>query len=688
MNIMAMFGETDYRGADTIQDVIRSVFAVFDKMAYWLLGIMYQLFFNVASADLFKTETVVHFYSRMQLIIGVFMVFKLAVTIIQGIVNPDTFTDKKTGFGSFITRVVFALVMLTVLQPINIPNAKTEYEIQINNNGLLFGTLYSLQDRLLENNTLGRLILGTTDNATSSDDETDEDDYVTGADKQGERLEKAANIFTGTILRGFIRINMLPEEARPKPEEGETANENRMCQNISDNTLKIYTDLESDPGALLSLVTKDCTSEEGGLMGFVDGLIETGKDLINLLPFVELEENDIYVFNYTPIISTVTALVFAFVLILFTVDIAIRAIKLAVLRLLAPIPIISYIDPKSSAKDGTFTAWVSTLTSTYLDLFIRLAIIYMVIFLIQDMIVNGIVVNNGSGPIGIFTFIFICLGLFLFARQAPKFIKDVLGLKGHMSNVGLSAMLGGAAMVAGGGGLRGAALGAMQGVEGEIQGYNQGKPQPLGAAWSQNRDLMAKIRTGDKDARGGIIGATMDRLNYETRERNADRLGIGSKRFAAADYLSKVRQAEAAQTQAAFDLAKIKYQKGEISEAEYRAAEQKNDAYQAEAKKAAKAYEAMDKDRALLGATPRVMDKRERQYGARRWINDNFGEGTVLSGTYRSPLKTTNNPYAEDQQNISGGPRNDEEILGQVNSYQQDLKGFNGTADDETVVRR
>ena len=32
----------------------------------------------------------------------------------------------------------------------------------------------------------------------------------------------------------------------------------------------------------------------------------------------------------------------------FTIDIAVRAIKLAVLRLIAPIPIISRIDPKSS----------------------------------------------------------------------------------------------------------------------------------------------------------------------------------------------------------------------------------------------------------------------------------------------------------------------------------------------------
>ena len=47
------------------------------------------------------------------------------------------------------------------------------------------------------------------------------------------------------------------------------------------------------------------------------------------------------------------------------------------------------MDPKGS-KDSAFNSWVKTLTSTYLDLFIRLAAVYFAIFLIQDMIVIAI----------------------------------------------------------------------------------------------------------------------------------------------------------------------------------------------------------------------------------------------------------------------------------------------------------
>ena len=114
---------TDYMTANTINDLLRSVFALLDRVAYWLLGIMYEILFNVASADIFSNATIKNFYGRIQLILGVFMIFKLAVTIIQGIINPDTFTDKKSGFGNIITRIVTAIIIyiLQKLVRLNLP---------------------------------------------------------------------------------------------------------------------------------------------------------------------------------------------------------------------------------------------------------------------------------------------------------------------------------------------------------------------------------------------------------------------------------------------------------------------------------------------------------------------------------------------------------------------------------------
>ena len=63
---------------------------------------------------------------------------------------------------------------------------------------------------------------------------------------------------------------------------------------------------------------------------------------------------------------------------------------------------------------------------------------------------RGISMNSaGSGFVRVLTFIIIWIGLFLFAKQAPKFIKQVLGLKdtpfGLFSGFGEIAGLGAAA---------------------------------------------------------------------------------------------------------------------------------------------------------------------------------------------------------------------------------------------------
>lgn len=687
---------TDFMNANTINDLIRSLFALLDRVAYWALGLMYEILFNVASADIFSNATIKNFYGRIQLILGVFMIFRLAITIIKGILNPDTFTDKKAGFGNVITRVVTALVLLAVLTPINIPSARTEYEIQLNNNGLLFGTLYSLQTRILENNTLGRLILGTTDNATGGS--SSNDGTMTGADKQGERLEKSADIFTSTILKGFVRINVKSDGGKD-----ETNPEDRVCEYIDQKTLDVYTAYDADPNEILALVNASCETQGGFFEDILAGYKRlTGKDK--------------YIFAYMPVISTVVAVIFIWILLGEIITIAIRSIKLAVLRLIAPIPIISYIQP--SKDGGSFGAWTKALISTYLELFLHLAVIYFIIFLIQDMIVNGIVINTGTGIIGIISMIFIWIGMFFFIRQAPKFIMNVLGIKSSGSNVGLAAIMGGTAMAMGGGGAAGFALGALNGAESATKAFNQGKAYGLGDSWNSNSDLMAKIRTGDKDAKGGFIGGAMDRMNFAARERRANFLGIGREDMADAKYVKGVREAQAATTKKELDMATIAYnnlgpnataQERQDARTRYEEAYAKNEAYQKAASDAAKNYDAMDKDRANFGVGPRVSDKRRHQNTTAYRVNydsatragndgskynDAPGEHVIREGTYRSPY-TTNEKASKstiggiDYANLPNEPdapgQTDNDIIREISGHKRDLNNFSGTTDDSNI---
>ena len=176
----------------------------------------------------------------------------------------------------------------------------------------------------------------------------------------------------------------------------------------------------------------------------------------------------------------------------FTVDVAVRAIKLAILRIIAPVPIITYITP-GAEKDGAFGNWVKTLTSTYIDLFIRLAIIsfgaYVIVKLTEDGNLNIVTTSTNWFTTGLAT-IFVILGILVFMKQAPKFFKDMLGIKGDGSLFGgIGAALGGAALL---GGLSGSVISSAR------TGYDEGQEMGYGKIGSGWRGFRAGV--------GGLFG--------------------------------------------------------------------------------------------------------------------------------------------------------------------------------------
>lgn len=410
------------------------------------------------------------------------MIFKLSISVLEAIVNPEKLTAKKTGTMSIIARIFVSLALLAALTPINIPNPKNEYEKKLKNNGLIFGVLYSFQSRILQQNTLGRLILG--NELTANDNSNTNIKTLAGV-----TLSDSANSFSSTILKTFMRISLVPKKQRVqndtnKPDE--LNKKNWVCQDINSKVLDVYSDVNADPQVLLSLVNLDCdTAANSGIFSWFKS---AGKK-------VAYSAN--YAFTYNPL-GGIAALVFSFLLLTFTIDVAIRAIKIAVLRLIAPIPVISYMSPNPK-DNGAMGTWAKSLMTTYLELFIRLLMVYLVIYLIQDMIRNGLIIGTSGGLIGGVSFILICFGLFLFAKQAPKFIKDALGMKGPgMSNIGLNAALAGIGAARAGGTAHDVFAAARDSVDTGMEAYNQGKAAPtMGADYNVGRDYAAKMITGD-----------------------------------------------------------------------------------------------------------------------------------------------------------------------------------------------
>ena len=711
--------ETDQTAPGTLSNAWRYITGIIDIVFFTILKGVYEIFFGVATAEFFSNATIRSLYGRIQIILGVFMVFRLTIIVLQTLVDPDKVNDKNEGFSAVIKRVVIGLLLLAALTPINIPNASEEYEIELNNNGLIFGTLYSLQNRILANNTIGRIVLGTSSFDVANADA--DPNSTTATDLAGQKVSQMANIFTSTIMRVFIRINLKQNhQTADENADYQTNPENWMCD-IENDVLAQYTALDAEPSELASYYMLTTTCGEGkigklihkalvftnpmlGVIGGAKQIFEKAFDAVfkhNLFNKSKAR----YAFVHIPIIGSIVAIILSVILIGFTVDIAIRAVKLAVLRVIAPIPIIAYMGPQSK-ENTAFSNWVKALISTYLDLFIRLAVIFFVLFLVQDLMINGITINvASSGFIKGLTMIFIIIALFIFARQAPQFIKEVLGIKSFGTNIGLATIMGGLGSIRGG--VSGMGYGALSAFRQQTDALAEGKQAPgVMDAYRQSTDVMAKIRTGDKDAHGGALGYLQDRLEYSARNRALGRLGMDETDYAIAKYNKDRAESDAAYAQANFDRVAAKYQRGEATEAEYKEAYAQNQEMQTVAGKAAKTFKAIDEARSKHGAAPRLIDtaqetyrsaykvKTKDRYYELKWDDDAKAEIWTAIDSKDLPsdieMRVRNNPERYRREDYAVNALGEYAHRNKDGKFRdaavvRDAKSFDGTGDDRII---
>ena len=127
-----------------------------------------------------------------------------------------------------------------------------------------------------------------------------------------------------------------------------------------------------------------------------------------------------------------------YVLVLYCIDLGVRVAQMTFLQIIAPIPIIGYLSPK---KDNIFNKWVKQCITTYLDLFIRLSLIYFVLLVckvIADAYNNGTLIQNVNQDSKTLVYIAIIMGLLLFAQKAPKMLQELFPKMGAASgNFGL-----------------------------------------------------------------------------------------------------------------------------------------------------------------------------------------------------------------------------------------------------------
>ena len=142
-----------------LNDFLRTILAGLDNVGYFFVEGIFNVFFTIVNADLFSGSLINQFYTRIQMILGILMIFRISITLLQMIVNPDMFKDKQKGAVSLVKRVAVMLVLLSLIVPLeNIPEDNNPLNDQIRSNGILFGFLYQFQNSVIQDNVLGKLI--------------------------------------------------------------------------------------------------------------------------------------------------------------------------------------------------------------------------------------------------------------------------------------------------------------------------------------------------------------------------------------------------------------------------------------------------------------------------------------------------------------------------------------------------
>ena len=360
---------------DTIGEVflklIYFLMLTIDSIVFWFIKLISQVFFLVVDTNMEGqaiTAKMNELMDRIYIILGVGMLFFVAYKIICLMTDPDKISnDGADSMQGIVKNVVLSVIMLSL-----IPTA--------------FNYLMQFQSRVVSTNVIGSIILGTSNN---SDDNN--------VRKAGAKV--ALSIYSsfyypvdenGKIYTYYDCGGRYPEA--PNTPSG--------VPDICETYVKKYDDAMNSEGIKEFIVDEELNQ------ALVDGEME-----------------------HIAIIPVLAGAYAVWLYLVFTLDIATRAIKLIFYRLIAPIPVMMRI---TKPVGGAFTKWINDVIKTYISLFIRLIIINFSLFTINLIVSLDLSElfpssNSATGLAVLLAKVAVLLGILQFAKDAPKMVEELFG---------------------------------------------------------------------------------------------------------------------------------------------------------------------------------------------------------------------------------------------------------------------
>lgn len=357
-----------------ISDAFYGILLTLDYIVYICINFSYQLFEVVSKVEIFSNDELALITRRVYMILGIVMLFVFAYNIILAILNPDSVNGKDDkSFKGMIKNLVISVVLL-----ITFP--------------LICRYLQIFQNHIVEDNTLGKIITGSTVGS----------DYT-----KKSALEVPVTIFTAfyhPLSENGEAVTMF--ECQHQGESSYVNDAGKTIELTNIGTAELC-------DRYVELAEKAATGNIFDLSKFMQD-----KELKHGIPDGKME--------YLWLVSTIAGGLAAYMFLSFSLDLGVRAAKLAVLKLIAPVPIFVKVFPKQKSM---YDKWQGEFIKTYLQVFERIIVIYFAIEVISFIPKIDWTAGGGGWFINCIASVVIILGILKFAKEAPKLLEDLFGTK-------------------------------------------------------------------------------------------------------------------------------------------------------------------------------------------------------------------------------------------------------------------
>ena len=97
-----------------VEGIFRGIFYSVCSLIYSMIYYFYKIFDLLCNGQLLQSEDLVNLFSRVGLLLGVVMAFRVAISFIFSLVNPDAAFEENKGIPGVIKKVIIVIVMFGV----------------------------------------------------------------------------------------------------------------------------------------------------------------------------------------------------------------------------------------------------------------------------------------------------------------------------------------------------------------------------------------------------------------------------------------------------------------------------------------------------------------------------------------------------------------------------------------------